>query len=363
MQLTTRFQAVPRLAPVSPSRLAAPGSWRLAIIGCQPKFPPPFGLASNGSLAYDTRDEIFVSNQDGTNVRPLIEGVVHASSPTWSPDGTHIAFWGDESPDSLFVADANGGNVRNVTSRVWISTDKPPTWSPDDRFIAFSAESGPNKEDERLFVVEIATGAVTPVGPHGPVDVRSFFPSWSPDGNWIAFVGVPPAPGNDMGLWVVRPNGLERHRLPTSPVVELAQPQWAPSADRLRLVYAADNSTGTNSDVYVLDVAAGVETMISSGSADNRGPTWSPDGTRIAWLARFAVAASNRVDRLAGDGDRRAIRWDRHAAGVVARWHKGLRIRLDIALLPVVTVDGSSPTVRITHAPAQGSPAWQRLAR
>ena len=43
---------------------------------------------------------------------------------------------------------------------------------------------------------------------------------------------------------------------------------------------------GTNSDVCVLDVAAGVETMISSGSADNRAPTWSPDGTRIAWLAR-----------------------------------------------------------------------------
>ena len=264
----------------------------------------------------------------------------------------------------MFVADANGGNLRNVTSRVWISTDKPPTWSPDDRFIAFSSESGPNKEDERLFVVEIATGAVTPVGPHGPVDVRSFFPSWSPDGNWIAFVGVPPVVGNDMGLWVVRPNGLERHRLPTSPVVELAQPQWAPSADRLRLVYAADNSTGTNSDVYVLDVAAGVETMISSGSADNRAPTWSPDGTRIAWLAngsqsQLRIASTDSpatVTVVPSDGISTPPAWSPDGTKVFGSDSTQ-------SLLLVVTVDGSSPIVRITHPPAQGSPAWQRLAR
>ena len=67
-----------------------------------------------------------------------------------------IAFWGDESPDSFFIVDADGSNVQRLTSQIWISTDKPPTWSPDGRFIAFSAESGPDRQDERLFVVEIS---------------------------------------------------------------------------------------------------------------------------------------------------------------------------------------------------------------
>jgi len=190
-----RLHAVPRVLPIVLliALLVAAGLLALTIGSSRP-LPRPFGPAANGSLAYDTKATIFVANQGATTVRPLIEGVANASSPTWSPDGTHIAFWGDDSPDSLFIADAYGSNVRKVTSQIWISTDKPPTWSPDGLFIAFSAESGPDKVDERLFVVEIATGAVTRVGPDGSIDVRSFFPSWSPDGDWIAFEAFRLAP-------------------------------------------------------------------------------------------------------------------------------------------------------------------------
>ena len=359
-----RLHSVPRMLPIVLliALLVAAGLLVLAI-GSPKPLPRPFGPAANGLLAYDTKATIFISNQDGTNVRPLIEGVVHASSPTWSPDGTHIAFWGDESPDSLFIADANGTNVRRLTSQIWISTDKPPTWSPDGRFIAFSAESGPYKEDDRLFVVEIATGVVTPLGAETPLDVRSFFPSWSPDGNWIAFIGVPHASGGDTGLWVVQPNGLEQHRLPTSPGVELAQPQWAPSADPLRLAYAAQHAIGSDPDVYILDVATDVETVISSGADNHVGPAWSPDATRLAWLVRgsqshiriASVAAPTQATDLRSNAIGTPLAWSPDGTKIYGSDPTG-------RFVLVVTVDESSPTVRVTHAQSQGSPAWQRLA-
>jgi Tol biopolymer transport system component len=363
MEHSMHLRAVPRFATmVLVIVLLAAALVAIAVMGTTRRLPNPFGPAANGSLAYDTKSTIFVSNKGGSDVRPLIEGIVHASSPTWSPDGLHIAFWGDESPDSLFIADADGSNVRSLISEIWISTDKPPTWSPDGRLIAFSAESGPDKQDERLFVVEIATGVVTRVGPEGPSDVRSFFPSWSPDGSWIAFIGLPGAVSGDTGLWVVRPNGLDQHRLPTSPAVELSQPQWAPSADQLRLVYAAQRAIGSDLDVYILDVATGVETAISSGPDDDRGPTWSPDGDRLAWLvpsrAELRIASiSTRatVANLTADGLATPLAWSPDGTKIYGP-------NPEQTLVLVITVDGSSPTVRFNHAQGQGSPAWQRLA-
>jgi len=359
-----RLHAVPRVLPIVLLIVLIVAATIAALtIGSRKPLPPPFGPAANGLLAYDTKDTIFVSNQGGGAVRPLIQGVVHASSPTWSPDGTHIAFWGDESPDSLFVADADGRNVRRLTSRIWISTDKPPTWSPDGRFIAFSAESGPNKQDERLFVVEIATGAVTRVDPAGPIDVRSFLPSWSPDGNWIAFDGVPHLAGGDVGLWIVRPNGLEQHKISSHPVVEMTQPQWAPGTDPPRLAYAARDPTRSDRDIYVVDVATNVETVISAGPDDEQGPIWSPDGTRLAWLVvgsqshlRIAsVAAPAALTDLAPNGITTPLGWSPNGTKVF-----GPNPAQTLTL--VVTVDGSSPTIRLTHNQSQGSPAWQRLA-
>ena len=169
--------------------------------------------------------------------------------------------------------------------------------------------------------------------------------------------------GGDTALWVVRPNGLEQHRISSHPDVELTQPQWAPSADPLRLVYAAQHPTRSDRDVYIVDVATDAETVISSDSDDDRGPTWSPDGTRLAWLAvgsqsnlRIAsIATPAAPTNPAADGISTPLAWSPDGTKVYGPNPDQTRVL-------VVTVDGSSPTVQITHPRSQGSPAWQRLA-
>ena len=64
----------------------------IALVGSIHRVPPPFGLAKPGLIAFDSGGDIFVSNADGTDRRQLTSGPAIDLMPTWSPDGTRLAF-------------------------------------------------------------------------------------------------------------------------------------------------------------------------------------------------------------------------------------------------------------------------------
>jgi TolB protein len=328
--------------------------------GQRSRVPAPFGPAANGRLVVDTNGSLLVADPSGGKTEPLVEGVRLAAGATFSRDGTRVAFWGDGSPDTLYVANADGSAVRRLAQNLWIGTDKSPTWSPDGRFIAISTESGPDRGDEFMLVVDAGSGAISRIAAPELDGTRAIVPAWSPDGAWIAFVGIArDDPSGRPSYWIVHPDGSSARRLPTSPLM-LAAPRWAPDPDHLRLAYAALDAAGGSTATEVFDLATDRETRISSGES-SRFPAWSPDARSVAWLA--SALGDIRIVSADGRGASRLVPRT-GIAGPPAWSPDGRQIYgLDEArtTLIVITVDGSAPPIRIPHDASQGLPDWQRV--
>jgi Tol biopolymer transport system component len=279
------------------------------VLGLAPPSQADTGPGPGGRIAYERAleyvdeegwpyydEDIFSANPDGTdeiNLTQTERG--REMDPTWSPDGTRIAFSSNRDGNfEIYTMAADGSDVQQVT---FVPAGEPweyvqsfePTWSPDGTRIAYtgyrSTESWPD-----IYIA--AVGQAEDSFAEQPVtDTTDFLsaaqPDWSPDGTSILYTGYFDQWTTD--VWRVDADGTGAVNL-TDPEGSFdgtdLDPAW--SADGTRVTWASENDHGEPGvDVYVMQAEGSGEVRATADAIEKYEPEFSPDGTRILYQVNY----------------------------------------------------------------------------
>lgn len=227
----------------------------------------PDGTHIAYSLLQDDGTRIIIREMGGaTRVLPTPRGV--NSTPAFSPDGQTIVYaHGGENGTDLYATPAfSSGPARRITVGRGAADASKPTFNNDGRKIAYTSTRSGHPE---VYISDADGTNATLLTPFrfGDQSYRSD-PDWSPDGLLIAFQAQ--IEGRFQIFTIDPRDPANMKRLTSEGINEM--PSWAP--DSRHLVFASTRA-GVE-QLFVLDVLSGRVRQLTHGSSRARFPSWSP---------------------------------------------------------------------------------------
>ena len=359
--------------------------WILPVLGRSPRrlgnVVASWGAAAwspdGREVVYAQANSLYRAKIDGTEWRKIVSVATGGTPywPRWSPDGSRLRFsvQTQTSGTSLWEVAADGNNLHPLLSG-W---NNPPSeccgsWTPDGRYFLFQAQRGGTTNiwairEESGFLqkashepVQLTTGPASTYYPIPSIDGKKLFGvsvrvrgelvrydsashqftpylsgisamevNFSRDGEWVAYVAYP-----EGTLWRSKVDGSERLQLTFSPL-SVGQPRWSPDGTRIAFMAV---EPGKPWSVYIISAEGGSPEQPVPGDHRGAHPNWSPDGKSL--LFGHYPPGSGKLDleildlwthtvsKVPGSEELWAPRWSRDGRHILARPPAGNRLML-----------------------------------
>lgn len=191
---------------------------------------------STRRAAISTHGELFTIATDRGEVRRVTESYARESDPRWSPDGKALAFLSDRTGrEEVWIADEYGKNLKKLSDS---ETQKSGLqWAPDSKSLLYAAS------DHKLYRVEIAGGKTDTVAYSEVMNISNA--QFSPDGKWISYTKM------DRNfrphVHIVQAEGGQERMLDREDLFSTTGARWTP--DGKKLIFLAGMMQGGSATV------------------------------------------------------------------------------------------------------------------
>lgn len=267
------------------ARISKPSQRAIAHNISDKAYEQSIGLkgAFSTKIAYVSGQTLYVSDYDGFNAKVLVSGAT-IISPTWSPDGSRIAYVSFESGKPTVYVQQLSSGVR-VPVANFKGNNSAPAFSPDGRSMAV-ALSMDGLSDIYMVSGDGSTRAPRLLASSPEIETEPFF---FPNGSGIVFVS------DRGGTPQIYRTGLSNgasSRITFNGSQNLS-PRISPDSENL----AYTSLRNGNYVIVTMKLATGEERVLSNGP-DDLSPSFSPNGMQVMHVSSGKIKISNIVSNF-----------------------------------------------------------------
>ena len=232
------------------------------------------------------RYELQIADADGMNAQTALASREPIISPTWSPEGTRLAYVSFEAKKPIVYVHSLATGQRHVAAN-FKGSNSAPAWAPDGKKLAvvLSKDGG-----SQLYLVNADGSGVTRLASSAGIDTE---PQFSPDGLFIYFTSDR---GGSPQIYRIPVSGGDAQRITFEGSYNVT-PRLSPDAKSMAYVTRGNGRF----QLALMDLATR-QTQILTDSSKDESPSFAPNGRMIIYATEIggrgvlaAVSSDGRV--------------------------------------------------------------------